>query len=161
MTDFPHFYGLQPRWTGSDRLFKIFVADAALFGARVAGQIYDEHVAQTTLIEPAGLLGFALKPLVEKLLAKRQDAERRYETMDPRSPQFLKMDRANFRLDASSIRSAVLRRKKSRWTASNAGAVTLRLRNGTIKRFILIGNQDLSEVRGLIGQLVADVKMAD
>lgn len=37
-----HFYGLQPRWLGSDRLYKVFVRRSSFCCARVAGQLISD-----------------------------------------------------------------------------------------------------------------------
>jgi hypothetical protein len=46
----PYFYGLQPRWFGPDRLFKVFTLSASICAARVAGQFWDDRSARLILL---------------------------------------------------------------------------------------------------------------
>jgi len=57
MSGFRFFYGLEPRWFGSDRLFKVFGLPDGICGAYLAGQVYDEESGHLQLVAPAGLLG--------------------------------------------------------------------------------------------------------
>jgi hypothetical protein len=153
------FFALQPRWTGGDRLYKIFVTDSALCGARVAGQFYDADAAATQLLAPAGFLSLFLVPLVRTIVARRAQAEQLYDMLDPMGLPFLTTDKHNFRLFAHEVRRVELRTKPSWWVGGlpNGGTLKLEQINGSVRTFILVGEQDSMHVQQLIRKLVGDV----
>jgi hypothetical protein len=149
------FYGLQPRWLRWDRLYRVYVCEAALAGAYVAGQIYDEPSAAVQLQQ----LGPLVSPIVRGRLARRHEREMRYDGLDPFGADMLAQDPRNFHLPRTEVVRARFRRSRSLWTAFNVGSVELELQDGTKRRFILVGDQDPDTVFGLVREFDPRVEL--
>jgi hypothetical protein len=149
------FYGLQPRWLGGDRLYHIFITSRAFCGAKVAGQFYDEQSAETQLNQ----LGPLADPIIQQALCNLEEKIRIYDGIDPMSSAFLEADKTNFRILKEEVRRILINRKKSLWTAStpNSGTIKFVMRDGKTRKFILIGNQDVLQIKTFVRKLVADV----
>lgn len=149
------FYGLQPRWLGGDRLYHIFIASRAFCGAKVVGQFYDLESAETQLNQ----LGPLADPLIQQALCNLEEKIRIYDDIDPMSSAFLEADKTNFRILKEEVRRILINRKKSLWTAStpNSGTIKFVMRDGKTRKFILIGNQDVLQIKASVRKLVADV----
>lgn len=149
------FYGLQPRWLGGDHLYHIFITSRAFCGAKVAGQFYDEQSAETQL-NPLGILAV---PIIKRLLRKRKEKSRIYDSIDPMSSAFLEADKNNFRILKEEVRHILINRKRSWWTAStpNSGTIKFVMLDGKTRKFILIGIQDVLQIKVSAKKLVAEV----
>jgi hypothetical protein len=157
------FYGLQGRWTGFDRLFKLFVTRDGIAGAYVAGQVYDEASGAAQLVNPARVAGPLMAMWVRRLIRKRAERELMYDAIQPGSAEFMAADSRNFLLNKSDIEQAVLKSKRSLWASVNCGTVTFQLWSGKRLKFVLAGEQDLTQIeRTLIDALGKDqVKSSD
>ncbi len=143
MTQPDSFYGLQPRWLGLDRFYKIYVTPRLLSGARVAGQAYDAQA-----VEAMGRAGYPPTGAIQK----RAEREIMYSSVDPTSSAFLTLDKHNFQLHASEVASIAFSARKSWWTGGlpNKGVLTILKNDGTTSRFILVGEQDVSRIQRLL-----------
>jgi hypothetical protein len=148
------FNGLQPRALRADRLFRIYVSPKMLAGAYLAGQIYDEQSAALQL-QSAGLF---LYPLVRRWLARRREREALYDTLNPFSPLFLEQDARNFHIPRSEVARTHLRRNRSLWTAFNVGKVEVEFLDGSVRRFILVGYQQVEEIFSLMKTFDPDIE---
>ena len=156
MSKWPHFYGLQPRWFGPDRLFKVFTLNDSISAGRVAGQFWDERSAHLQLVVSTGILGVFALPLVPWLMRRRREREAFYDSLDPGSTEFISADSQNYMIHRSEVHSVVVRRRRSLWTGGipNAGSVDIHLIDGSRKRLILLGDQDRTAVEAqLTGSL--------
>ena len=140
------FQGLQPCWLSSDRLYRIYVSDKLLSGAYIAGQFYDERSAYLQLQQAA----IFFRPFIRRCLARRQEREALYDSSDPLSPQLFEQDSRNFQIDRSEVARTHLRRRRSLWTPFNAGVLEVTLFDGSVRRFILVGEQQADEVLDLL-----------
>jgi hypothetical protein len=140
------FEGLQPCWLSSDRVYRIYVSDKLLSGAYIAGQFFDERSAYLQL----QLAAVFFRRFVRRCLARRQEREALYDSSDPLSPQLLEQDPRNFQIDRSEVARTRLRRNRSLWTPFNAGVVEVTLFDGSIRRLILVGEQQADEVLDLL-----------
>jgi hypothetical protein len=140
------FYGLQPCWLSSDRLYRIYVSDKILAGAYIAGQFHDERSAALQLQQAA----IFFRPFVRRCLARRQEREALYDSCDPLSPQLLEQDQRNFQIERWDVTRTHLRRKRSLWTPFNDGVVEVTRFDGSTRRFILIGEQRADDVLDLM-----------
>lgn len=149
------FYGLQPRWLGGDRLYHIFITSRAFCGAKVAGQFYDEQSAETELNQ----LGTLAVPIIQQLLCNLEEKIRIYDAIDPMSSAFLEADKTNFRILKEEVRHILINRKRSWWTAStpNSGTIKFVMLDGKTRKFILIGIQDVLQIKASAKKLVAEV----
>ena len=137
------------RWarrTMQDRFYRIYVSDKLLAGAYVAGQFYDERSARLQLQQAALFFG----PFVRRCLIRRQEREAFYDSSDPFSPPFLEHDQRNFQIERMVVARTRLRRRRSLWTPINAGVLELELLDGSIRRFILAGEQHADDVLELL-----------
>jgi hypothetical protein len=142
MTEPESFYGLQPRWLGLDRFYRVYVTPRLLSGARIAGQAYDAQA-----VEVMARAGYG----PTSALQKRAELERMYSSVDPTTKTFLGLDNQNFQLRASDVVDVVFSGRKSWWTGGlpNKGVVTIHKRDGSTLRLILVGDQDLSRIQRL------------
>ena len=156
MSTWPYFYGLQPRWIGPDRLFKLFVLGDSICAGRVAGPFWDERYAELMLM-PAGVLGnMALPWVVRHLVRRREEREARYDSLVPGSMEFLDADRTNFVIHRAEVLSIAVRSKRSLWTGDvpNAGRVDIALIDGSRTRLILL---DEIERAAIVEQLAGSL----
>ena len=103
MKTYGHFYGFEQAALKGG-LFKIYVIEGALCGAKIAGAVYDEATARGTMVH-FGLLGWALSKWVGKRAAAACDEQRDALAGLPFEPH------------GGHARSAGLRRRsrRSRW----------------------------------------------
>lgn len=150
----PFVYGLQPRWFGNDRLFKVFVLPDAVCGACVAGQLHDEQSAHMQLVAPAGCLGFLFLPIVRRAVRRRQEREEFYDTITPGSDEFVDADGRNFVIRRGEATQISVTSRQSLWTAGarNSGKLEIVLTGGRKRRFVLVGNQDADQVEELLSR---------
>jgi hypothetical protein len=137
------FYGLQPRWFGMDRFYKVYVTPSLMSGARVAGQAYDAQVVEVMSRAGYGPGG---------AMHKRAEREIMYSSINPTSDAFLTLDKHNFQLHASEVVSAAFSARKSWWTGGlpNRGVLTISKSDGSALRLILVGVQDVSRIQQLL-----------
>ncbi|MSU78889.1 MAG: hypothetical protein EXS16_12440 [Gemmataceae bacterium] len=141
------FYGLQPRWFGWDRLFKVYLLRDGIAGAYLAAQIYDEASGMVQLVKPAGIAGPLMKLWVHRLVRKRAERENRYNSLDPGSAEFLAADSKNFLLHSDDVEQVVINPNSSLWTGrANSGSVRFILRSGRQTRVILVNEQDVRQI---------------
>ena len=138
------FDGLAPRWFTSDRLYRIYVTDAYLCGAWIAGQFHDQRTAALVLYVSYGLFQRRLA----RSFQRQEQRRSRYDEMDPASRAFLAEDDRNFQIHRNEIMKMTVDRKRSLWTPYNVGAVNLELVSGGRRRFILVGDQDAEAIAG-------------
>jgi hypothetical protein len=115
------FYGLEPGWLSSDRLYKVYVSQNMLAGAYVAGQFYDGAAAARQLQQAIVLFW----PLVRRGLKRRSEREAHYDSSDPFSAEFLHCDSRNFQVSRSDCIGIRLLRKRSFWVPVNAGTIEI------------------------------------
>ncbi len=145
------FYALQPRWLGSDRYFKIYVTEQELRGGLIGGQFYDEDAAYR-MVQSAQIFAPLVQRWADRSLRQLRQRELEYDQMDLASAEFLQRDRRNFRLAKADIVEVRADRKKRVWTGHSdiAGTLRLRLRDGSKREWIIVGEQNLE---GIVSQL--------
>jgi len=149
------FYGLQPRWTSGDRLYRVHVSSEMMAGASIAGQFYDEESAFHQLQH----FSVFVLPLIRRGVARRWEREAFYDGIDPFGPALLEQDARNFQLRRSEVARTRFRKKRSLWTPLNVGVVVLECLDGTTRRFILVGDQEPDAVLELIQVFDPDVEV--
>jgi hypothetical protein len=102
---------IEPRWTGLDRTYIVFIGENSLYVAKGGGQFYY---------------------LDEKLLKE-------YIDMNVSREQFLRIDKFNFIISKDDISLVSYNRKKTWWTGSlpNHGTLTIIAKDTKKKKFIL------------------------
>ncbi len=152
------FYGLE----GSN-LFKIYVSDVALHGAKVGTNIYNEETSRAMTIH-FGLLGYFIgKQVAKKAVQKRADNEARYAALEPGSPPFREGDKANFSLSGSEVQSAVLTPKPTGFKGAFSGGPTLELQlaGGKKRKFLIIENQNLPFIKNLLARPIPTAMLSE
>lgn len=152
------FYGLE-----GNKLYKVYVTEGALCGAKVASNIYDEATARATTVH-FGLLGLLLsRKIARDTLRKRAEKEALYDATEPGGPTFMTTDKANFSLGSAGITRIVVNEKKSGLKALlNGGAgVEVHTAEGKKRRFVLIGDQNPGYVKNLIARSYSTVELAE
>ncbi|MFH1300779.1 MAG: hypothetical protein ABIK07_06930 [Planctomycetota bacterium] len=142
LNEYPYFYGLTPRWFKWDRHYRIYLTPDRICGAYIAGQIFDEQSAAIQL----QLFYLFLRNFVKRTLKKRKDLEARYDVMDPTESSFLEEDHRNFHIDRRQVVSITVNRKHSYWTPNNVGTVNIELTDGSVRRFILVSDQNADQI---------------
>lgn len=148
------FYGLE----GSN-LFKIYVADMALNGARISSNVYNEQTARAGMAH-FGLLGWAIgSAMGKKAVRTRQESEAKYDALAPGSPPFREGHKANFSLAGSDVQMATITPKPTGFKGAFSAGPMLELvvAGGKKRKFILIENQNLGFVRNLLATVVLQV----
>ena len=143
------FYGLE----GSN-LFKIYVSDMALNGARVGSNVYNEQSARAMTVH-FGLLGFLMGRFIAKKAVKdRAAAEEKYQSLEPGSPPFREAHKANFSLAGSEIQSAVIKPKATGFKGAFSAGPMLELgvAGGKTRKFLIIEEQNLNSIKTLLAR---------
>ncbi len=150
------FYGVCPRMTKTDVFYKIIVSDRAIYGVKIAGQIFDRESAEVQLLWPLGLI---LLPWINRLIKRREERERLYDTMDFGSREFLSLDKENFVFEPDQISKVTVNKKKRLWTARYPanGTIKFYTENKVAKELILAKDQDVILIANLIHQIIPNV----
>lgn len=147
-----HFYGSE----SGGKLYKIYVTDGALCGAKVAGQIYDEQTARVVTMQ-FGLLGMLLGGIYAKRAIKKREAtEANYDAMEAGGPPFLTADKVNFSLGPAKISKIEIngKRKGVKNMLKSQAAMEVQLADGKKRRFMLVGDQNIEYIRNLVSKIV-------
>jgi hypothetical protein len=147
-----HFYGME----GGTKLYKIYVTDGALCGAKVAGQIHDEKSARVITMQ-FGLLGMLLGNIYAKrAVKKREETEASYDAMEAGGPPFLTADKVNFSLGPAKISKIEIngKRKGVKNILKSEPALEMQLADGKKRKFMLIGDQNIEYIRNLVSKVV-------
>lgn len=179
--DRPFFYGLDVRpW---NRLcYKLFLTPTGICGANIGNQfawggrgargtiatycaipglaypLATGHgvLAMALLGGLLALLGWLLSWPVLQLAARRRLAlERRYDALDPQGPAFLQLSRYNFRLDPRALARVTVGPRTGRGVRGLpvAGMVEFHLGDRSVRRFAVLGEDDLRRVRDRIAAI--------
>jgi len=140
----------QPKWLGSNRLYKVYVRESGLYLGRIGGQLSDPRAADIILqvivlvsfvavftelwdrglaglkpaliiLTPVLALYYLLKRWFRGRFENREKTEEGYDAMDPESNGFLTMDRSNFVIGAGEIKEVKIK-TKSFWASAWQGA---------------------------------------
>lgn len=140
----------QPRWLGSNRLYKVYVHDSGLYGARIGGQFSDPRAMDSILyvivfvsfaavftglwdrgpavlgpsiiiLTPVLALYYLLKRWFRGRFESREKMEEEYDAMDLQSKEFLTRDRSNFVIGADEIKQVRIK-TNSLWASVWQGA---------------------------------------
>jgi hypothetical protein len=142
----PAFYGLEPQWASSDRLFKIYITGDALYGAYVAGQFYDAEIAANAL----SVLYFVLHRRVQRAVRRRHELERVYDGLVGTPTELLARDERNFCIERTRLFGVTVRRRRSWWTPDNRGSLHLELADGSKRRFLFVEKQDPDRIAAML-----------
>lgn len=138
----PSLYLLETSYLKSDNLYKIYVTEEGIYGARLAGQIYDEQSAYTQI------LFFSKLSFIKRLIDNRYTTEKEYDDLiSYQIGEFLSKDKRNFNIAIDSIESIENDSKRKLWTGSyvNSGVVKFMTKDKRERKFIVIGNQAVKE----------------
>jgi hypothetical protein len=97
------FFGLEPRWFGLDRFYKVYITDRDLRGALIGRQVFDLDSAQRQMIAPALIFAPLMKLWADQIIQRVRERERGYDGTVPSSDRFLREDRLNFLLGKGDI----------------------------------------------------------
>ncbi len=140
----------QPKWLGSNRLYKVYVEGSGLYAARIGGQLSDPRAADMILqvivlvsfvavfteLWDRGLAGlkpaliiltpvlavyYLLKRWFRGRVTIREAIEERYDAMDSQTTGFLTGDMSNFVIGADEIKEVKIK-TKSFWANMWQGA---------------------------------------
>ncbi len=159
MADIPFFYGLQPRWTHWDRLFKLYMLADSIAAAYVSGQVYDEESGKTQLVRPGQIAGPLAALWVRRIVRKRAERESRYESLLPGSREFFAADRRNFSIKGADIERILLSSRRAFWTlgAANSGSIQFDFWSGKKMRLILVDEQNIDCLNDHLSRCVRGV----
>lgn len=159
MASLGYFYGME----SGGKLYKVYVTEGALCGAKVAGQVYDAKSAHMMTFH-FGLLGMLFNKKVGAHYAKkREEAEAKFDAMEAGGPVFLTADKANFSLGQSAIARIEINPKRTglkNMLKSEAG-VEVHLSDGKKRRFVLIGEQNVEYISSLLTRVVPSTTLVE
>lgn len=154
-----HFYGME----SGNKLYKIYVTEGAICGAKVAGNVYDAKSAHMLTFH-FGLLGMLLnKKVGAHYTKKRAEAEAKFDAMEAGGPIFLGADKANFSLGQAAMTRIEINPKRTglkNMLKSEAG-VDVHLSGGKKRRFVLIEEQNVEYIRNLLARVVPNATVVD
>ena len=148
------FYGLE-----GANLYKIYVSEMALNGARVGSNVYDAQTARAMTVH-FGILGWFIgSQMAKKAVRTRAEAETKYDALEPGSPPFREGHKANFSLAGSEIQSAIITPKAGgiKGAFSAGPLLELGVAGGKKRKFLLIEDQNLANIKTLLSRLVPNV----
>ena len=133
------FVANEARWFALDAVYLVFVLPGVLVGAKVSGQMILGHTLG--FFSPENPLAFTRADLLLAALVT-----------DPTSNEFLSLDPVNFRLTPADIVVIRTSAGRSLWTGGvkNSGKLTLVRSEGRTRSLILLGQQDLNQIRELL-----------
>jgi hypothetical protein len=106
------------------------------------------------------MLGFLFLPLIRKLARQRLEKETYYDELDPCGPEFLDIDRRNFRIKVDVIRKVVVSKGRSlMWAPHSVGTLDFHVEDRHRWRFILVGEQDIEGIRLLFDVLAVEIEI--
>jgi hypothetical protein len=146
------FYALEPHGLVS-RFFRIHITEHDLRGVWIGGQIYDEDSAYRATLS-AQLLAPLIKLWTDRCLRQVRLREHEYDGMNlTASDDFLRRDRRNFLIPKAEMVELRGDRKKRLHTSYSeiAGTLRLRLRDGTRREWIIVGEQNLDAIAASLG----------
>ncbi len=136
------FIAMQYYWLIINRTFEVLVTRSKICGARVRGVIASPEGAEPQQHDPQQYVSARLR--------------RRYDSVDVEAPEFLAMDRANFQLQRSAIRSIEYFPKK--WgmgAVPYSGRLVLSDVSHDKCELILLGTQDAELITARLREVVA------
>lgn len=152
MTSRGHFYGSE----GGAKLYKIYVTEGALCGAKIAGRVYDDKTA-LVVAGQFGLLGMIASAIIAKKAKKKRAVEEaKYDAMEAGGPPFLTSDVANFSLGQMAISKIEIngKRKGMKNMLKSEPALEMHSSDGKKRKFILIADQNIEYISGLVSKIV-------
>lgn len=168
MATYGTFYGFEQKF-GVSRLYKLYVTEGALCGAKIADRDYDGILGRTQPSTAAlllsGLGGIAGNAVVRKtaeaVKRKAEEKERQLDATAPGSPSFLSDDKANFSLGTSQVSSAIINLKLGTMQhgPNRYGSLELALADGSKRRFFLVGQRVPQEVVEVIKQMLPGLQV--
>lgn len=145
-------------------LVRIYVLGSGLYGAKLAGVVYNEETARIRLAATGGRIGILdavlhliLGETIIKIFLKRVRKtiarnEERYRNMNLQSSQFLAISRTNFHLPVEQITQVQIRTKFTFWTKQRDtdAILTFELANGRKMKFGLPKEERLSRILSML-----------
>lgn len=154
-----HFYGME----SGNKLYKVYVTESALCGAKIAGSVYDAKSAHMVTFH-FGLLGMLFNKVIgAKYAKKRLEAEAKFDAMETGGPIFLGADKANFSLGQSAIARIEInpRRTGLKNMLKSEPGVDVYLSDGKKRRFALIEEQNVEYIRNLLARVVPSTTLVE
>ena len=136
------FIAMQYYWLIVNRTFEVFVTRTMICGARVRGVIASPEGTEPQQHDPHQYVSARLR--------------RRYDSVNPESPEFLALDRANFQLPRSTICSIeFFPRKWGMGAVPYSGRLILSDVSQSKCELILLGTQDAERIAARLREIVA------
>lgn len=152
------FYALQPKWFSGDHFYKVYIRQHDLCFALLSRQVYDEDSAERQLVRPARIIAPLMRIWAKRLIRRREENESLYDEMDLSADEFLARNRRNYRISKADIAKAEIDTKRRLWTAGTeiSGTLWLTMRDMRRKQFILVGQQDTTDILRSISNVTSD-----
>lgn len=147
---------------GISRLYKIYITDSALCGAKLGIRDFDQGFADGgSPYRLADLTNgqFNLTGEVKKAVEKLKEAD----ALEPGSPRFLEIDKVNFSFGPSQITGARLQFERSNFAATSNRYGTFEFigPDGKRRRFFVLGEDRREELTQALQQLLPQVELSN
>lgn len=148
------FYVVKAEQFKLNLIYKVFISNLGLYGARVGKEFYDENIAYAQL----GDLYNLFKRRVAKSLSNRIENEKRYKNKMS-NEDFLAIDKLNFYYDIKSFDKVIFNSKHSMLTYElhSKGTFEFYLRDNSKHKYILVYDQDLESIIEAIKEMDIDI----
>ena len=156
------FYALELGF-GISRMYKIYVTDSALCGAKVADKDHSALIANTSgagaVLYGAG--GLAMRAVANSGLRAMAEKEEKADALEPGSQAFLQLDKNNFSLDPSQLNQPCLNFKLGLFQKGNNryGTFQFNSNDGKKRQLYLVGENRQDEITALMKTLLPNIEV--
>lgn len=140
-----HFVAMEYYWVILNRTFLILITDKELIGIKVHGLVGVESADPTVNLLPLAINGDLQNPY-SYISTKYID---RIKDTDIRSPEFLKVNNSNFRINKSDIID-IVHDKSKKWGMGyypHDGKIYIKTKDYKKREFIILGSQSGQDIK--------------
>jgi hypothetical protein len=146
--------------TRTHGLYKIYIINDILYGAKIAGEIFDEESSYLALGGGRGILWYLLSPWIKNVIKNRYIIEKEYDNSEFEVTSFFNKNKANFVLNISEIKKVKIYTRRLEIAPDNRGTIVVEA-NKSMK-FIAIGNkQNLRYIAEVFSKLEVPLEIKD
>jgi hypothetical protein len=169
----PNFYLFRIDKLKMNGLYKIYAKNDVIFGAKLAGEIFDEESTDMFFYNYLGnsLLGDLIEWLLKRFFSewvknkikKRYELEAYYSDCEFDITTFLNKGKANFVLDKCYIKKVKIFMKRVSFHPlyTNEGTIVIETNQVKPMKFVVIGKQSIRDIARIFSDLGISVEVKD
>lgn len=169
----PNCYLLRTDKIKINGLYKIYVKNNDIYGAKLAGEIFDKESTDVFFYTyfSDGLLGDFIEWFIKRFypgwinnkIKKRYELEEHYDTSEFDITTFLNKDKTNFVFNKCDIKKVIILMKRE-WfhpIYTNEGTIVIKTNEGKPMKFVVIGKQRMRDVARIFSDLGIAIEVKD